>query len=113
VTHSGSPLSNSRLFAWAASIGAFVAATALQVAIFAVASGGSLPKVPVSIRLVLTIAWLVLPAIAATFLSVRVFRLIEPEAHQRSTRALLAIVLLPLLSAYFGVYISFNIWGGK
>ena len=114
ATHSDSVRITSRPIAWTASVGAYVAATALQVAIFGVVvPNAALPKLIAPVGFVFAAAWLVLPAAIATFLAVRVFRLIGPDPGQRSTQALLALLLLPAASVYLGVVISFNTWGGK
>jgi len=114
ATDSGDARSGSRLFAWAGSIGSFVVATGLQIAIFGlVVPNNSLSKLAAPIGMVLAVAWFVLPAAIATFLAVRTFRLIGPLPERRSAQALLALLLLPLLSVYLGVVVSFNTWGGK
>jgi hypothetical protein len=89
-------------------------ATGLQIASFGlVVPNGALAKLAAPIGLVLAAAWLIVPAAIATFLAVRTFRLIGPVPEQRPAQALLALLLLPLLSAYLGVVGSFNTWGGK
>jgi len=99
---------------WIASVVAFSAAAALQVAIFGlVVPSRLLANVPGVIAVLITAAWLVLPPLIATVLAVRTFRLVAREPAQRSTSALIAILALPLLSLYLGVAISFNVWGGK
>ena len=104
----------SRPIIWAASVGAFVAATVLQIATFGlVAPNAALAELAVPMGFVLAAAWLFLPAAIAAFSAVRFFRLIGPDPSQRSTQALLALLLLPAVSMYLGVMISFNIWGGK
>lgn len=60
---------------------------------------------------VLAAIWLLVPAALATILSVRGFRLIESEPSAGSTRALVALSILPLLSVFLGVAVS--LWGGK
>jgi hypothetical protein len=104
----------SRPMSWAASIVAFVAAAALQIAIFGlVVPRGGLTNVSGPIALVIAAAWLVVPVLFATLLAIRKFRLIGREPGQRTTSGLFAILLFPLGSAYLGVVVSFNVWGGK
>jgi hypothetical protein len=113
VIHSDGVFIRSRPIAWGASVAAFIAAAALQIAIFGVVSNAALPKLAAPMGFVLAAAWLVLPAAIATYLAVRFFRLIGPDPGQRSTQALLALLLLPIISVYLGVVISFDTWGGK
>jgi len=114
VTQAGGVFITSRPTAWAASVGAFVASTALQVAIFgAVVPNAALSKLGAPMSFVLAASWLVLPASIATFLAVRFFRLIARDPAKRSAQSLLALLLLPAVSMSLGVVISFNTWGGK
>ena len=114
ATHPGGESTRSRPIAWLASIALFVSATALQIAIYAfVVSNGAQSKMVWPLGLFLAVLWLLGPAALATIIAVRRFQLIAPEPGQRSTQALVALLLLPLLSAYLGVFVSFNVWGGK
>jgi hypothetical protein len=111
---SGTIFMTSRPMSWIASVVVFSAAAALQVVIFGlVVPSRLLVNVPSPLAVVIATAWLVLPPIIATLLAVRTFQLVAREPAQRSTSALIAILVLPLLSLYLGVTISFNVWGGK
>jgi hypothetical protein len=104
----------SKPVAWAASSASFVAASALQVATYAVTvPSGALTKVADPVAIALAAIWLLVPATLATILSVRGFQLIGSEPKSRSTQALVALSILPLLSVFLGVAVSFNLWGGK
>jgi hypothetical protein len=72
-----------------------------------------LANVASPIAIGIAVAWLVLPPLIATVLAIRTFGLLGRDRAQRSTPALLAILVLPLLSVYLGVAVSFNVWGGK
>lgn len=114
ATHSSGGLLRSRPAVWMASIASFAVATALQVAIYGlVVPNRALSEVPGPIALVFAATWLVLPVTVASLLSFRQFRLVAIEPERRSASSLIALLVLPLLSVYLGVLLSFNIWGGK
>jgi hypothetical protein len=114
ATSSRNLLSASRAISWLASVVVFTAAAALQIATFGiVVPQRLLANVASPIAIGIAVAWLVLPPLVATVLAVRRFRLLGHDRAQRSTPGLLAILVLPLLSVYLGVAVSFNVWGGK
>jgi hypothetical protein len=100
---------------WICVCGAFVAASAVQVLIFAAqASHAVVSWLPGVLVVAGSIAWLVVPAAVATLIATRLLRSRTADGRGYfETSASLALLLLPPASIYLGVFVSFNTWGGK
>lgn len=102
---------------WPGVIAAYVSASALQVLIYGLAatstrtsvSGGGMGELSEAL---LVLSWMLGPAALATVFAVRKLRFGAGAGTSRMTiPAAVSLLVLPLLSAYVGVLVSFNVWG--
>jgi len=113
--------SQSRLAAWMSVIAIYLAASLVQILVYG--AGASHSEVSATtdtapswaselFYLVEVLAWLLGPATIATWIAVRKLRFWKDMGTERMTvTTALALLLLPALSIYLGVVVSFNTWG--
>ena len=106
--------SKSRLPIWVAIVGGFVAASGVQILFYGAPAmlGFGSYTVPGPLYFPVVVLWLLVPAALAALVSVRLLRS-GTKSVGGSVRvpAIVAVVLLALLSVCAGAFVSFNRWG--